>query len=220
VITSSKDAALRPLKDVEVWEKVVRGYPLIAHWLDAEPITDVQVMAKIEDRQRTYVVDGKPVATGVVPLADAWACTNPSLGRGISIGMIHATALRQLMGEDLLSDPRGLAMRWNELTTERVEPLFSDTLGFDRHRLAEIEAVIEGRPYETDDPSWLLGKALEASIMKDPDLFRGFLGIVSLLERGVDVLSQPGAAEKAITLADPTPPPGPDRAELLALVGA
>ncbi len=220
VITSSKDAALRPLKDTSTWEKVVRGYPLIAHWIDSEPITDVQVMAKIEDRQRTYVVDGKPVATGVVPIADAWACTNPSLGRGISIGMIHATALRQLLREDPLGDPRGLAMRWDELTTERVEPLFSDTLGFDRHRLAEIEAVIDGRPYETEDPAWLLGKALEASIMKDPDLFRGFLGIVSLLERGVDVLSRPGAAEKAITLADPTPPPGPDRSELLSLVGA
>ncbi|HEX2782850.1 MAG TPA: hypothetical protein VHN36_04640 [Ilumatobacteraceae bacterium] len=220
VITSSKDAALRSLKEIDTWEEVVRGYPLVAHWLDAEPITDVQVMAKIEDRQRTYVVDGKPVATGVVPIADAWACTNPSLGRGISIGMIHATALRQLLREDPLSDPRGLAMRWNELTTERVEPLFSDTLGFDRHRLAEIEAVIDGRPYETEDPAWLLGRALEASIMKDPDLFRGFLGIASLLERGVDVLSRPGVAEKAITLADPTPPPGPDRAELLTLVGA
>jgi hypothetical protein len=192
---------------------------LVAHWIDAEPITDVQVMAKIEDRQRTYVTDGKPVATGVIPIADAWACTNPSLGRGISIGMIHATALRQLLGEDRLDDPCGMALRWDELTNERVEPLFADTLAFDRHRLAEIEAIIGGRRYETEDPAWLLGQALEASIMKDPDLFRGFLGIVSLLERGVDVLSRPGAAERALALADPTPPPGPDRAELLSLVG-
>ena len=68
VITSSKDAALRALKDIETWEKVVSAFPLVAHWIDAEPITDVAVMAKIEDRQRTYVVDGKPVATGVIPL--------------------------------------------------------------------------------------------------------------------------------------------------------
>ena len=220
VITSSKDVALRSLKDIQTWEKVVHGYPLIAHWIDAEPITDVQVMAKIEDRQRSYVVDGKPVATGVIPIADAWSCTNPSLGRGISIGMIHATALRQLLSEELLGDPCALAMRWDELTTERVQPYFADTLAFDRHRLAEIEALIDGRPFESEDPAWLLGKALEASMMKDPDLFRGFIEIVSLLERGVDVLSRPGAAEKAISLADPTPPPGPDRAELLSLVGA
>ena len=73
------------------------SFPLVAHWIDAEPITDVKLMAKIEDRQRTFVVDGTPVATGVVPLADSWACTNPSLGRGISIGLMHAAALRTLL---------------------------------------------------------------------------------------------------------------------------
>ncbi|MGZ4671713.1 MAG: FAD-dependent oxidoreductase [Ilumatobacteraceae bacterium] len=218
VVTSSKDAALRALKDVETWEKVVRAYPLIAHWIDAEPITDVAVMAKIEDRQRNYLVDGKPVATGVISLADAWACTNPSLGRGISMGITHAAVLRSMLREMPLDDPRALAVRWSELTAERVEPLFADTLAFDRHRLAEVEATIEGRPYETDDPAWLLGTAMAQSITKDPDLLRGFIEIVSLLERGVDVLSRPGLAERAIALADPTPLPGPDRAGLLSLV--
>ncbi len=220
VVTSSKDAALRGLLDSDTWEKVVHSFPMVAHWIDAEPITDVKLMAKIEDRQRTYVVDGTPVATGVVPLADSWACTNPSLGRGISIGLIHAAALRTLLAEDLIADQRALAVRWSELTSEQVEPLFTDTLSFDRHRLAEIEATIEGRPYETDDPRWLLLQALASSIMNGPDLLRGFLKVASVLERGVDVLSQPGVAERAVALADPTPLPGPDRAELLSLVGA
>ena len=64
-------------------------------------------MAKIEDRQRTFVIDGVPVATGVIPLADAWACTNPSLGRGISMGMLHAAALRSMLREVPLDDPAG-----------------------------------------------------------------------------------------------------------------
>jgi 2-polyprenyl-6-methoxyphenol hydroxylase-like FAD-dependent oxidoreductase len=220
VITSSKDAALRGLKDIESWEKVVSAYPFVAHWIDAEPITDVKIMAKIEDRQRTYVVDGTPVATGVIPLADAWACTNPSLGRGISMGIVHAATLRALLREDPLGDPRHLALRWDELTRERVEPLFADTLSFDRHRLAEVQAAIEGRPYETEDPAWLLTNALATSVMKDPDLLRGFIEVAMLLERGVDVLSRSGLAERAIALADPTPLPGPDRDELLSLVGA
>ena len=220
LVTSSNDAALRGLKDVEAWEKVMQAFPFVAHWIDAEPITDVKVMAKIEDRRRTYVIDGTPVATGVIPLADAWACTNPSLGRGISMGITHAAALRCLLGEIPLDDPRALAVRWSELTVERVEPLFADTLAFDRHRLAEVEAVIAGRPYETDDPAWLLGNALANSMTKDPELLRGFLEVGLLLERGVDVLARPGLAERAIALADPTPLPGPDRAELLSLVGA
>jgi 2-polyprenyl-6-methoxyphenol hydroxylase-like FAD-dependent oxidoreductase len=220
IVTSSKDTALRSLLEVDAWEKVVSAFPLVAHWIDAEPITDVKLMAKIEDRQRAYVVDGAPVATGVIPLADSWACTNPSLGRGISIGIMHAAALRSLLHDAPLDDALSLAGRWNELTAEHVEPLFADTLAFDRHRLGEIEAAIEGRPYETDDPGWLLGDAMEKSVMRDPDLFRGFMEVVSLLERGVDVLSRPGLAERAIALADPTPLPGPDRAELLSLVGA
>jgi 2-polyprenyl-6-methoxyphenol hydroxylase-like FAD-dependent oxidoreductase len=219
VVTSSKDAALRGMLEIDCWEKVVRAYPLVAHWIDAEPITDVKLMAKIEDRQRTYVVDGTPVATGIVALGDAWACTNPSLGRGISMGIVHAAALRSLLREAPLDD-QALAVRWSELTAEKVEPLFAETLAFDRHRLAEIEATIDGRLYESEDPGWHLGNALAASITKDPDLLRSFVEVVSLLESGAAVLSRPGLAERAIALADPTPLPGPDRAELLALVGA
>lgn len=218
--TSSKDSALRALLDIDCWERVMRAFPFVAHWIDAEPITDVQLMAKIEDRQRTYVVSGAPVATGIVPLSDAWACTNPSLGRGISIGLIHSAALRAVLRDVSLDDHRAVATRFGDATTEHVEPLFADTLNFDRHRLAEIEAVIAGDVYETDDPAWNLGTALANSVMHDPDILRGFLGVVSLLDRGVDVLSRPGLAEKAIALADATPLPGPDRAELLALVGA
>jgi 2-polyprenyl-6-methoxyphenol hydroxylase-like FAD-dependent oxidoreductase len=220
VVTSSRDAALRGLSDVDCWGKVVSSFPMVAHWIDAEPISDVKVMAKIEDRQRTYVIDGVPVATGVIPLADAWACTNPSLGRGISMGITHAATLRSMLRDTPFDDPRALAIRWSDLTTEHVEPLFADTLSFDRHRLAEIEAVIDGRSYETDDPGWNMSNALATSIMRDPDLLRGFIEVVSLLDRGVNVLSRPGLAERAIALADPTPLPGPDRAELLTLVGA
>ena len=211
---------MRSMLEVDRWENVVRSFPMVAHWIDAEPITDVKLMAKIEDRQRTYVVGGAPVATGVVPLADAWACTNPSVGRGISIGMVHAAALRSMLRDMPLDDPKAVALRWHDLTNEKVEPLFADTLKFDRHRLAEVEAAIEGRAYETDDPEWAQGRALAASIMAGPDLLRGFIEVALLLDTSANVLARPGLAERAVALADPTPLPGPDRAQLLALVGA
>ena len=53
IVTSAGDADLRPARDVaDVGARSSRGYPLIAHWLDGEPITDVELMAKIEDRHR------------------------------------------------------------------------------------------------------------------------------------------------------------------------
>ena len=220
LIAAAGDAPLRPVKDAEVWQRTVAGYPLIAHWLDAEPITDVQVMAKIEDRHRSFVVEGRPVATGVAPLGDSWACTNPSVGRGASIGLVHAQGLRDLLRERGLDDPAGFAQAWHDVTIDRVEPLYRDTLVFDRHRLAEIQAEIAGVPYETDDPGWAIGKALEAAVGTDPDLLRGFLELASLLARADDVLARPGVFEKVLAAAEaPTePPPGPSRPELLALV--
>jgi hypothetical protein len=56
LVTSSKDTALRPLREADRWEAVVRGLPLVAHWLDGAPIDDgVQVMARLEDRYRGFV---------------------------------------------------------------------------------------------------------------------------------------------------------------------
>jgi 2-polyprenyl-6-methoxyphenol hydroxylase-like FAD-dependent oxidoreductase len=219
LVTSAGDAALRAARDPDVWMRVIASYPLVAHWLDGEAITGVEVMAKIEDRHRTFVVDGLPVATGVVPLGDSWACTNPSVGRGASIGMLHACELRDTLRRVAPSEAFEFATAWHDATTETVEPYFRDTLTFDRHRLAEIDAQIAGLPYETDDPAWLLGQALANSTAKDPELLRAYLEIVSLLARGVDVLSRPGVAERVLELGtDGEPFPGPTRAELLALV--
>jgi hypothetical protein len=179
------------------------------------------VMAKIEDRHRRFVVDGVPVATGVAPLGDSWACTNPSVGRGASIGVLHACVLRDTLRRVAPREAFEFATAWHDATTETVEPYFRDTLAFDRHRLAEIDAQIAGVPYQSDDPAWLLGQALARATAKDPELLRGYLEIVSLLARGVDVLSRPGVAERALELgAEGEPFPGPARAELLALVAS
>jgi hypothetical protein len=175
-------------------------------------------MAKIEDRRRHYLLDGQPVATGIVPLADAWACTNPSLGRGISIGMMQAALLRRLVAELPVTDARDFAREYHTRTDAEVGPYYEDTLAFDRHRLAEIDAHIAGVPYETEDPGWLLTQALTNAAGKDPDLLRGFIDVASVLERGPEVLARPGVAERAIALAGDDAPPGPDRAELLRLV--
>ena len=220
VIASGNDPVLRAARDVDTWERIVKSYPLVAHWLDGEPITGVDTIAKIEDRKRTFWRDGFPVATGLVAVADAWACTNPSVGRGASIGLLHAVALRDLLREVPIDSAVALAEAWQDRTSTVVEPLVDDTLAFDRHRLAEIDAQIAGVPYETDDPGWKLGEALRTAAGKDPDLLRAYASIGTLLERGVDVLSKPGIAERAIELASDEPAPGPTRAELVSLVSS
>ena len=220
LITSSRDAPLRRLADDDVWERVVRAHPMAAAWTDGEPLTDVVTIRGIEDRRRTFVLDGAPVATGVLAVGDSWACTNPSVGRGISIGLLHAVALRDLLREVPVGHARELAARWHELTEERVAGYVEDTLAFDHHRLAAIDAAIDGRPYETDDPGWAIGGALAASVRGDPEQLRHFMDIVSMNARAMEVVGRPGVFEKALAAGTPAPLPGPDRSELLDLVGA
>ncbi len=221
VITSSKDSQLRRLKDPEAWERVVKGTPLVAHWSEGEPIADgVAVMAKIEDRHRTFVLDGRPVATGVLSVADAWACTNPSLGRGMSIGTLHAAALRDVL-HDPPADPIAVAREWHATTTATVEPWYRTTLSFDSSRLAEIDAQIAGEPFEPT-PEYDVTLALQCAAGKDPELLRALLKIVGVLELPEKVLAEPGVVERVMELGRGwrhEPLPGPDREELVALVG-
>jgi 2-polyprenyl-6-methoxyphenol hydroxylase-like FAD-dependent oxidoreductase len=220
LLGSAKDRALRRLRDVDTWERVARSYPLIAHWIDAEPVTGVDVIAKIEDRVRHLDGAGGPVATGIVAIGDASACTNPSVGRGASIGVLQARCLRDVLHHGSVREPVELTQCWTAATNAVVTPFVRDTLDFDRHRLAEIDAQIAGTPYAPDDPAWALGQKLRANAASDPELLRAAMSVMSLLERGADVLRRDDIRAKLLAV-DSTPGlPGPTRKELLHLIDA
>jgi 2-polyprenyl-6-methoxyphenol hydroxylase-like FAD-dependent oxidoreductase len=222
LVTSAKDKALRVLHDPTVWERAVRSLPLVAHWLDGQPIDDqVMAMAGIEDRHRNLMVDGAPVATGVVAMGDAWACSNPTVGRGASIGMLQALLLRDTIAGTGLDDPWEFACCFHTATADTVEPWYRDTLAADRHRLAEIDALIGGGEYRPGDPGWEIGQALANAAFKDPDCLRGFVSVAMVLSRAADVAARPGLLDKVIALgADwrDEPVPAPSRAELLSIL--
>jgi 2-polyprenyl-6-methoxyphenol hydroxylase-like FAD-dependent oxidoreductase len=222
IVTSAHDPALRAVKDVDVYTNLVKSCPMVAHWLDGEPLDDqIMTMAKIEDRHRTFVIDGQPVATGVVAAGDAWACTNPSVGRGISIGMVNGETLRDVL-RDSPDDPVELQRAWHEATQETSEPWYRATLAFDEGRLGEIDALLDGREYE-GSPEFQITKAMLASAAADPDILRAFLKIGSVLETPDQVLAEPGLFEKIIDKGGnwrDQQLPGPTREEVLAIVGA
>ncbi len=218
LVTSARDKELRALRAVPAWEAALALFPNVAHWGAAEPITGVQVIAGIEDRHRSHVVDGEPVVTGLAAVGDAWACTNPSLGRGASIGLLHACALRDLLREVSPDEPERLARRFDEITQATVGPYYRATLEFDRHRLAEINGEITGQPYQPDDPAWDFSKALYAAAACDPDVLRAYTSVAAMTALPIDALAEPGMLDKVISLGTTAPrysAPGPPRAELL-----
>lgn len=222
IVTSARDAALRALKDPDVWTRTVRSFPLVAHWTDGTPLDDhPSVMAKIEDYRRDFVVDGVPIATGIVAVGDAWAGTNPSVGRGASIGLLHAVTLRDLLRDGSLEDPVEFARRWHDVTTTTVEPWFASTLFFDRHRLAEIDAAIDGDLYEPDDRGWEFIRALQAGGGRDPEVFRAFVSVASMLRTPEEIAAEPGMPDRAFASGGDwreQPIVGPDRDTLLAAI--
>ena len=220
LIASAADRVLRSLRHEDVWRSLMGRFPLVAHWLDGEPTTGVDVFGKIEDRVRHLAVDGRPVATGVVAVGDAWACTNPSVGRGSATALMHAVALRDALRDVGVSDDRVLVERFDDLTTERLWPVVDDTLRTTRHRLAEIDAQIAGIPYETDDRGWHLGQALFGAAGHDPELLRGAMDVGSMLARGAEVMGRPGLLDRLLAIGDVDALPGPSRTEIVELVGA
>jgi pimeloyl-ACP methyl ester carboxylesterase/2-polyprenyl-6-methoxyphenol hydroxylase-like FAD-dependent oxidoreductase len=226
VVASSRDHAVRGLRDVDAWSRAVELVPDARPWLDGEPITDVSVIAGTEDRYRRYVVDGVPVCTGLVAVGDAWACTNPSLGRGSSIGLLHAVTLRDVLRETAgngvgVGDPERLVRAFDEATESRVTPWYRATRAFDRHRLAEIDADIDQRPYRTADPSWAMTTALYTAAVRDPDALRAQLSIAHLLASPPEALARPRLVERVIALGASRPrydPAAPRHDELVAAI--
>ncbi|HLN18278.1 MAG TPA: FAD-dependent oxidoreductase [Acidimicrobiales bacterium] len=221
LVTSAKDADVRPLRDNERYTAVVQLLPLAAHWLDGEPLEDVRTIAKIEDRRRRYVVDGRPVATGIVPVGDAFACTNPSLGRGISIGMVHAVALRDHLRVGPLDDPVAFATGWAEVTAATAEPWYDSTLRFDRHRLAQCEAQAAGVPYEPEDPFWEQFNRFNFASAQDHELQRATFDAGMVFRTPEQTLADPRLAAKVDELGAgwrDEPRLGPSRQELLAAI--
>jgi len=218
---SSGDQPLKQLRDPDRWTAVVAACPRHRHWLEGDPITSVLPMAGVLDRYRRLAVDGRPVATGLAVVGDAWACTNPSLGRGISLGLVHAARLRDVARAQL-DDPRAFAAAWDAATESDLAPWYRATVAVDRARLAEFEALRAGRerPQPIEPPA-VLAAALVRAMPHDADIFRAFMEMGSCLTLPGAVFARPGFADRVMEVArqsDAPPPSGPTRDELLRLI--
>ena len=213
---ASKDAPLKALRDSDCFARVVGACPLQAHWLDGQPVTGVLPMGGFTDRFHRFVTGGVPVATGFAAVGDAWACTDPSGGRGVSVGIIHAQLLRRTVRSHL-GDPVAFARAWNEGTERHVAPFHHNQVSTDRLRLAEMTAVREGRPWAPPDEP--MSRLVNAAAY-DPGAFRALLATIMCLALPQEVLTRADIRDTVERIGDKTPPPfpGPDRQRLLQLL--
>jgi 2-polyprenyl-6-methoxyphenol hydroxylase-like FAD-dependent oxidoreductase len=214
---ASADTALRKFRDVDCFTKVVEACPLQAHWLAGEPITDVLAMAGIVDRYRRFVVDDQPIATGIAAVGDAWACTNPSAGRGMTVGLVHAQLLRDTV-RSALDNPEELVRTFDAATQEKVAPFYFNQIRADQHRFAEMTALRDGLEPPAGDPNV---KVLTAAVPHDADAFRALIEMITCLALPQEVFARPGFVDRLKAVAKNTEPlqmPGPNREELLQIL--
>lgn len=219
--TYAGDQPLKRMRHEDAWTAVARACPLHAHWLDGEPFTGIMPMGGTVDRRRRMPADG--ALTGVVPVADAWACTNPSVGRGIALGLLHASHLRAVAREHL-GDPDALARAWDEVTERELGPWYDATVAGDRARVAAMDAARKGGPYVIPaDPASRLRAALPLAMGADADLFRAAMEIIGCVSLPSEVFTRPGVAERVMAAAAARGDariPGPGREELLEILSS
>lgn len=221
IVAAGSDAEMRKVMDEEMWTRVVSSYPLAAHWLDGETTSEVKAMGKIEDRIRRYVVDGRPVVTGYAAVGDAWACTNPSLGRGATIGLYHAVALRDQLRVEEAPGSSDWALSWSERTEADIEPWYTDGLGPDRLRLREIEAQMAGQTFDPEDRLYQFMRRVGSRGTEHPVLLRALLDSGLMIRKWNDLLEDEELFELAMSQpVGESDGLGPDRAALVEILNA
>lgn len=223
LFVSSNDPLTRLLRRESAYMRVVRAHPLHAHWVDGKPISDVSVMGGVVDRYRRLATEDGPVVTGFVAIADAWACTNPSAGRGMTVGMLHAQRLRDVL-RCFPDDPWNLAREFDEITERDLRPWYDAQVASDGLRFAAMEAARTGhRPPTPSDPLTRDIALLRKGMLASGDLFRLGLEYLATLATAQEIMNRPGVRarlqEAVAQLAKDPPPamPAPSREQLLEL---
>jgi 2-polyprenyl-6-methoxyphenol hydroxylase-like FAD-dependent oxidoreductase len=222
IVLSARDHALRDLREEANFTRLLSACLLHAPVLSLEPITGMLAAAGISDRLRQLVTGTAPAVAGLLSVGDSWACTNPSLGRGITVGLMHALATAEAVDAHL-GDPAALAVEHDRLTRKRVLPWYRATTQLDQQRAAQVAASIEGRPPASAPagPEAQVVQDVSAAMMVDPDAYRAFLELTFMLAMPGDLVSRPGFAAHVRNIAAAMPPPpslAPTRLELLAML--
>jgi flavin-dependent dehydrogenase len=153
---SSGDQPLKALRDPVKWDRAGAA-PARATRTGStgEPITPVMPMGGVIEPRA--LGQRRPAPRGLVSLGDAWACTNPSMGRGMALGLATRRSCARVMREH--GDTRRPFVRGR--TDAELRPWYDSTVLVDRARVAEIIALRNGNaPVASEHIGARVGRAL------------------------------------------------------------
>ena len=228
----SDDRELRQVLRPAPFTAAATTLAAVRPWIDAdvaEPITDVEVMARLLNRRRRFVVRDRPLVTGLYAVGDSHICTNPLYGRGCSLAMVQAYLLADTLARHP-GDPVAAALAFQEAMDREVAPWYRATV--DRDRLErrgrgeapEVDDDQGQRPFDDETMLSLLREGVLPAAGTDPVVYRAFLRAFNLLAppeslmQDADVVRRVFAVWQERHTRPPPPPLGPERDELVRIL--
>jgi len=216
------DKELRVLRHNWAFEAVVAGIPSLAMWAapdNATPVCDTLVMSGHQNVRRHYVVNGKPLMYGVLPVGDSLCTTNPQYGWGASMALTYAFA-----AVDAADKHEGNALlAYDQAVRDEADGVYRESAAMDRLRIHEWDGTeIPDADRDALERQRLV-RGIAAGSLRDPVLGRAFLRRMNLLdppERSLDDPEVVAHARNTLEILANKPPRkvGPTREELLAIL--
>ena len=106
-------------------------------------------MAGLINRLRVLVDDGQPIVHGMLPIGDAYVCTNPLYGRGCSTALWGA----QLLSEAIAAHPddaAATAVAYFGAVDEQIVPWYRASVNQDAEAKRVSRALLDGEDPDAD----------------------------------------------------------------------
>ena len=210
VIRSSGDKELAGLRDNAAFDRVASAIPVLAPWTDPArfvPITDVMMGGLLTNTYRGQVTADAP--SGVVYVGDAVSTTNPSAGRGVTLGLQQAAALLGLLEEHDVDTARSLFADWCDA---EIKPWYADHVQSD----AWLALRWSGAELDFDQP--LPPDLICDAAQQDPTMGEAVMGYQSMMAPPGIIRTVEEQARTVYKSGWLPPVQGPTRAELTALI--
>jgi 2-polyprenyl-6-methoxyphenol hydroxylase-like FAD-dependent oxidoreductase len=186
------DRLLKRLRHDGAYEALLAEHHDLADWMAAlTPSGPVFAVGALDNRFRRPVRDGRPVLRGLVPVGDALAMTNPTRGRGVSMGLAAAGTLADLV-EEHGAGAGGLddvALGFDAWVGEVLAVWYREAAAADAATVASLRAGLDGAGVPANAPSVELptdhpvsADDVERAAGQDPEVVRALMRATMLLD--------------------------------------
>jgi 2-polyprenyl-6-methoxyphenol hydroxylase-like FAD-dependent oxidoreductase len=206
VVLSVDDPHRMAFRDLDRHRKLLQAVPLARPWLEAgEPISELNLLSKIQNRRRRLVTDNGPVVGGLIALGDASIRTNPTLGRGISLTLTQAQRLAAVI-DRATDDPFKFVWEFENWTEETLGFWFESQVRSDAASLARMDAGLRGeRLADPDDDDSRYSLAAYRLGVTDPVVGTAVARVTNMLSKPAGALQAPEVKTRVMDFLSSNP---------------